>query len=66
MSDLPVVESITLQRTAKGWVVIMLKSQGRTIIDEEILSDKPMAREYACNTLRMEVARRFLLPSGRS
>lgn len=57
--DLPVVESITLQRTPKGWIVVILRSKGDRVVDKEIVCE-PQARAFANESLKIQVVNRFI------
>lgn len=61
--DLPTVSWIGWTRTPKGYLVMSCKTQGRVVVDEEVLSgDAPVSRMEAENRIRVEVTRRYLLP----
>lgn len=62
--ELPVVESLGLVRVPKGWVAVLLHSQGDRVVDREIIGE-PESRAYAVERLKIEIVRRFILPSGR-
>lgn len=62
IDELPVVESVGMTRTAKGYVVFSVKSQGRAIVAEEILTDGPQPRTHAENVLKVEIVKRFIVP----
>jgi hypothetical protein len=63
--DLPVVESTSLYEVKKGeWVVLLIKTQGKQVIDTEILNEgtKPQTYQHAANKYKVDAATRFLAP----
>lgn len=59
VEELPVVESITMQRTPKGWIVVILRSKGDRVVDKEIVCE-PQAKVYASESLKIQVVNRFI------
>ena len=59
--DLPVLESLGIAHSPKGWVVFKLTTQGHTILDKELLSE-PLAKTYAQEQLKIAVVKTFILP----
>lgn len=63
VEELPVVESITMQRTPKGWIVVVLKSRGDKIVDKEIVCE-PQPKAYATESLKIQVMNRLIRESA--
>ena len=55
-----------MHRTPKGYVVIKIKVQGRTVVDEEILTEGVVPRMDAENVLKVAVMRDFIFPRDAS
>lgn len=62
--DFPIIESLALHKSAKGWCVILIRTQARVVIDEEILSDGAMPRDAAMNVFKVECAKRLFFPES--
>lgn len=58
--DLPVVETVGFEQTAKGWVVVVCKVRGSKVFDKEIVG-APSGRHFAVELLKITVARRLIL-----
>lgn len=65
VEDLPLVPSLTLQRTSKGWIVVLLQSRGDKIVAKEILGE-PQQKAYAIELLKIEVVKRLILETVRA
>jgi hypothetical protein len=63
--DLPVLESVGWTRTSGGWVVFKIKSQGKVVLSQDLLSE-PEMRALASERLKLEVVKQFLLPGGKN
>lgn len=59
VEELPVVESVTMQRTPKGWIVVILRSRGEHIVDKEIVCE-PQPKVFASESLKIQVVNRFI------
>lgn len=59
--DLPVVYSLGLAKSGKGFVVVFTESQGVTILAKEVVSSEPEPRAAAVQRLQIEAVRRFVL-----
>ncbi len=57
----PIVYSVGIARTSKGWVSFQLATQGNRVIDRELLDDSPTSRVAAFERLKIRAAQRFLL-----
>lgn len=62
--DLPVLTSYTMTKTARGWVVVSLTTQGKEVTDSEILTDGAVSKAAAEDVLRVTIARRFFYVEG--
>jgi len=58
-SDPTPVEWLSLHKTPRGFVVLVAKSLGRELVEEDVLHG-PMPHASARNFLRLEIERRFL------
>lgn len=56
--ELPIVESIGLQKTAKGHVVVLVKTQGDKVLDRELLSE-PGSQVLAMEWFKIQTVRRI-------
>lgn len=61
-SDLPTLTHLSMHKTGKGWVVLRIKTQGRKVLDEEVLSEGAVPRHEAENVLKVEVVKTFIFP----
>lgn len=62
--ELPVVTSISLTEVKGGWVVLLIKTQGREVIDTEVLNEgaKPQPFAHAKDKYIVESVTRFINP----
>ena len=52
----------TLKRVGKGWVALSCKTQGRAVIEEEVINpdQKPVPRAHAEGFLKVAIVRQLL------
>lgn len=60
---LPVVESIGMQKTVKGWVVVWLRTQGDKVLEADVLTE-PGSRALGMERFKIECVRRVLAVGG--
>lgn len=62
--ELPIVETTGLVEIKGGWVAVLIKTQGQKVLETEILNedDKPLPFQHACNTYKVDAAKRFIAP----
>lgn len=58
--DLPIVTFLGMHKTPKGYVVIRIHTQGRRVVDEEVMTEGPVSRMEAENTLKVECVKNFI------
>ena len=61
--DLPIGEGVVLVKTNKGYVVLVVKTQGERILDKEVHSG-PDPRAQANEQLKVAVVRYLLYPKN--
>lgn len=52
---------IGVHKTPKGWLALRIKTQGRKVIDEEVLTEGPESRMAAENRARVVFVQTFLM-----
>lgn len=57
--DLPVVESLGIVRTKAGWTLVWLRSQGRVVVDEEVLAGPESSRGLIFERFKIEAVNRI-------
>jgi hypothetical protein len=60
--ELPIVESVGLAPSGRGWVVVTLTTQGDRVIDREVVSVDPEPKAYAARRAMQEVIKQFVVP----
>jgi hypothetical protein len=61
--ELPVIDAIGWTRVKGGWVPLRLQVQGGTVIGCEVLTQEPVRRAYAAETMKIKLIT-DLLPAG--
>lgn len=59
--QLPVAEGVVVAKVKGGWAAAWVRTQGRTVIEEEILSSGPEGRGVAMERMKLALAKRILL-----
>ncbi len=57
--ELPIIESIGLARTSKGYMVVVLTTQGDRFLDRKLLTESPEPFNVARERARIEVIHRI-------
>lgn len=55
-----VVETLGFEQTAKGWVVIVVRSQGNRVLAKDVVSE-PAGKHVAVELLKINVSKRLIL-----
>lgn len=63
--ELQAFYAVGIAKAVKGWVPLLIKIQGRKVIDEEVL-DEPSPRHVALEQLKIAVVKNFMMRDGKA
>lgn len=56
----PIVESIGLAKHPRGWVVVLITTQGDKVLSKEVVSRDPEAKAHAAMRAQTEIVKHFV------
>lgn len=60
VEDLPVIETVGFEQTAKGWVVVVARLQGSRVLSRDVVGE-PANKQNGVELLRITIAKRLIL-----